>query len=58
MTTATPLDAFVPDLWLSAPQRCGAVLGHINSLAEDDEWHCHLPDGHDGSCQAPDGTTW
>ena len=46
-------DLRVPDL-----PRCGGVLGHINSLAEDGEWHCYLPDGHDGVCRAPDGTTW
>jgi hypothetical protein len=40
------------------PPRCSGVLGHINSLAEDGEWHCHLPHGHDGVCLAPDGTTW
>ena len=40
------------------PPRCGSVLGHIYSLAEDDEWHCQLLEGHDGLCQAPDGTTW
>jgi hypothetical protein len=40
------------------PQRCSGVLGHINGLAEDGEWHCHLPHGHDGVCLAPDGTTW
>jgi Domain of unknown function (DUF397) len=39
-------------------QRCSGVLGHINGLAEDGEWHCHLPHGHDGVCLAPDGTTW
>jgi hypothetical protein len=39
-------------------QRCESTLGHINSMAEDDEWHCHLPDGHDGVCLALDGTTW
>lgn len=38
--------------------RCGGVLSHINSLAEDGEWRCYLPDGHDDVCQAPDGTTW
>jgi hypothetical protein len=40
------------------PQRCSGVLGHINCLAEDGEWHCQLPHGHDGVCLAPDGTTW
>jgi hypothetical protein len=40
------------------PQRCSGVLGPINGLAEDGEWHCHLPHGHDGVCLAPDGTTW
>lgn len=39
-------------------QRCGSVLGHINAMAEDGEWHCHLPHGHDDVCLAPDGTTW
>jgi hypothetical protein len=39
-------------------QRCESTLGHINSMAEDDEWHCYLPDGHDGVCLALDGTTW
>lgn len=38
--------------------RCGGVLSHINSLAEDGEWRCYLPDGHDDVCRAPDGTTW
>jgi hypothetical protein len=40
------------------PPRCGGVLGHIYSLAEDDQWHCQLPEGHEGLCQAPDGTIW
>jgi hypothetical protein len=39
-------------------QRCGSVLKHINGLAEDGEWHCHLPESHDGVCRAPDGTIW
>ncbi|MDT7711859.1 MAG: hypothetical protein QOG46_548 [Pseudonocardiales bacterium] len=39
-------------------QRCDGALGHINALAEDGEWHCHLPHGHDGVCLALDGTTW
>lgn len=39
-------------------RRCGGVLSHINSLAEDGEWLCHLPDGHDDVCRALDGTTW
>lgn len=39
-------------------QRCSGALGHINGLAEDGEWHCHLPYGHDGVCLALDGTTW
>jgi hypothetical protein len=59
--TVTTLDAvvtLVDDLRLPAPQRCGGVLGHINGLAEDGEWHCHLPDGHDDVCLVPDGTTW
>jgi hypothetical protein len=43
---------------VAAPQRCSGVLGHINSLAEDGEWYCHLPHGHDGVCLAPDSTTW
>lgn len=38
--------------------RCASVLGHINSLADDDEWHCQRLDGHEGLCRAPDGTTW
>jgi len=38
--------------------RCDSVLGHIYSLAEDDQWHCQLREDHDGLCQAPDGTTW
>lgn len=48
----------VDDLPLLESQRCGCVLSHINGLAEDGEWHCHLPEGHDGVCLAPDGTTW
>lgn len=39
-------------------RRCGSALAHINSLAEDGEWLCHLPEGHDDVCRAPDGTTW
>ncbi|MDQ4091987.1 MAG: hypothetical protein M3143_00745 [Actinomycetota bacterium] len=39
-------------------RRCGGTLAHINSLAEDGEWLCHLPEGHDDVCRAPDGTTW
>ena len=39
-------------------RRCGDALMHINSLAEDDEWLCDLPEGHDDVCRAPDGTTW
>jgi hypothetical protein len=54
-TAPTPL---APDLCRVAPQRCLSVLGHINGLAEDGEWHCQLPDGHDGVCRAPEGTTW
>jgi hypothetical protein len=45
-------------LCVAGPQRCSSVLGHINSLAEDDEWHCRLPNGHDDVCRASDGTTW
>jgi hypothetical protein len=45
-------------IFVADSQRCSGVLGHINSLAEDGEWHCHLPEGHDGVCLAPDGTTW
>jgi hypothetical protein len=45
-------------IFVAGSQRCSGVLGHINSLAEDGEWHCHLPEGHDGVCLAPDGTTW
>ncbi len=55
ITTPTTVDSF---LYLTDLQRCRSVLGHINSLAEDGEWHCHLPYGHDGVCLAPDGTTW
>jgi hypothetical protein len=40
------------------PQRCSGALGHIYGLAEDGEWHCHLPQGHDGVCLALDGTRW
>jgi hypothetical protein len=40
------------------PQRRGGALGHINNLAEDGEWRCHLPHGHDGVCLAPEGATW
>lgn len=39
-------------------QRCSGALGHIYGLAEDGEWHCHLPQGHDGVCLALDGTRW
>ncbi|MGH3963854.1 MAG: hypothetical protein ACRDRY_11455, partial [Pseudonocardiaceae bacterium] len=48
----------VPDLPAADFRRCGGVLSHIYSLAEDGEWLCHLPDGHDDVCRAPDGTTW
>jgi hypothetical protein len=63
-TTLTTLIAMitpatlVQDLQMPDLSRCGGVLGHINGLAEDGEWHCHLPEGHDGVCRAPDGTTW
>src|SRR5579884_1464149 len=53
VTPATPrasATAFGDD-----PPRCASVLGHINSLADDDEWHCQLPEGHEDPCQAPDG---
>ena len=38
--------------------RCRGVLTYLNGLAEDDEWHCELLEGHDGDCRAPDGTSW
>jgi hypothetical protein len=48
-----------PDLYLEDPrQRCSSVLGHINGMTEDGQWHCHLPHGHADVCLAPDGTTW
>lgn len=52
------LTAPVHDLRSVDFRRCGGVLSHIYSLAEDGEWLCHLPDGHDDVCRAPDGTTW
>lgn len=62
MTTLTAITPAVPfgsaALFGYDPPRCDSVLGHIYSLAEDDQWHCQLPDGHQGLCQAPDGTTW
>jgi hypothetical protein len=62
MTTSTTRDlviSVVPVLSVANPQRrCSSVLGHINNLAGDGEWHCHLPHDHDGVCLAPDGTTW
>ena len=38
--------------------RCREVLTYLNGLAQDDEWHCDLLEGHDGVCRAPDGTMW
>jgi hypothetical protein len=59
LTATTPTAPLTPAaLFGYDPPRCGSVLGHINSLAEDDQWHCQLPEGHEGLCQAPDGTTW
>ena len=52
------LATLVQDPSLAEFRRCGGALAHINSLAEDGEWLCHLPEGHDDVCQAPDGTTW
>jgi hypothetical protein len=53
VTSTTPAEfdiTYVP--------RCGSVLGHINGLAEDGEWHCQLAEGHEGPCRAADGTAW
>jgi hypothetical protein len=55
-TLATPLACAA--VFENDPPRCDSVLGPIYSLAEDDQWHCQLPEGHEGLCQAPDGTTW
>lgn len=55
-TPATPLASAA--VFGYDPPRCDSVLEHIYSLAEDDQWHCQLPEGHQGPCQAPDGTTW
>ena len=52
-TTTTAPASLVPRF-----ARCRGVLQHLNGLAEDDEWHCDLPEGHHGVCHAPDGTTW
>jgi hypothetical protein len=38
--------------------RCRGVLTYLNGLAEDEEWHCDLLEGHEGVCCAPDGTSW
>lgn len=63
MTTLTQIQSLTGttsslDACLAGLQRCHSVLGHINGLAEDGEWHCQLPEGHDGVCLAWDGTTW
>ena len=40
------------------PPRCDSVLRHIYSLTGGDQWHCQLPQDHEGVCQAPAGTMW
>jgi hypothetical protein len=39
-------------------RKCRGVLTYLNGLAEDEEWHCDLLEGHEGVCCAPDGTSW
>ena len=56
--TKTTTTTAVNSWWMLGPQRCRSVLGPINRLAEDGEWHCQLLEGHSGVCCAPDGTTW
>jgi hypothetical protein len=56
--TYTPSAPRFPNPLLPRAARCRGALTYPNGLAEDDEWHCDLLEGHDGVCRAPDGTTW
>lgn len=60
MTTLTyaPSAPVFPVAVVPCAARCRGVLTYLNGLAEDDEWHCELREGHEGVCRAPDGTTW
>jgi hypothetical protein len=60
MTTLTyaPSIPMLPASDVPCAARCRGVLTYLNGLAEDDEWHCELREGHEGACRAPDGTTW
>lgn len=60
MTTLTyaPSAPVFPVPLVPCAARCRGVLTYLNGLAEDDEWHCELREGHEGVCRAPDGTTW
>lgn len=49
ITPTTSITSAPPaDRGAGASRCCDEGLSHINSLAEDDEWHCQLPVGHDG----------
>ena len=56
--TYTPNTPVLPARLVPCTARCPGLLTHLNGLAEDDEWHCDLPEGHHSDCRAPDGTCW